>query len=100
MLIEEIAEVCGMPIVEALVSHYGGKRITIPKRKPIEPLRAIGMDEALLRREFGGIAIRIPRRRPIPRSIILSHPEPIKLAIEYNVSTRTINRRIRRTQAA
>lgn len=99
MLIQEIADVCGIPIVEALVSHYGGRRITIPKRKPIDRLAVMGLDEELLRREFGGVAIRVPRRVPLTRSavgVFISEGRSIStLADEYQVSTRTVMRRLK-----
>lgn len=95
-LIEEVADVCGMPIVEALVHHFGGTRITVPKLKPIVALSPLE-EEARLRQEFGGVSLRIPRRVPITHRELLKSlgrgAGAIDISAHYQISTRTVYRR-------
>jgi hypothetical protein len=96
MLIEEVLDVCGLPLVEALVLNFGGRRITVPKRKPISVLSEFE-EEARLRREFGGISLRIPRRIPVTQKDLLQSlgrgAGAIDISAYYQISTRTVYRR-------
>jgi hypothetical protein len=99
-LIEEVADVCGMPIVEALVHHFGGTRITVPKLKPIVALAPLE-EEARLRQEFGGISLRIPRRICTTKQVYQSLRcglEGREVAALYGVSLKTVYRKFHHHQ--
>lgn len=95
-LIEEVADVCGDSIVAALVHNFGGRRITVPKLKPIVALSELE-EEARLRQEFGGISLRIPRRVPMTQKELLESlgrgAGAKGVAQQYQISTRTVYRR-------
>lgn len=110
-ILQEIAELIGLPATLKLVSHYGGVRLYVPKRLPADHILITIVGEAAalsLVERFGGLDhFDIPKAQAISvalrnRKIREEYPSlsQRKLALKYGLTERQVRKILAVEQAS